>query len=354
MTSPSSTTAGTGHKSPVRKSGCTSSLAGKNQTLVPADARTGDIFDIADKELSALIHEVAAKGAQVVVVTDSCHSGGNTREDDDETGGAHGGVARTAPPPGCARAPSMTISIWRARCTPPAHIAEHGLPEPRHLAIAACQSDQTAKGIPLAQPQRGAFSTAFEEAVRSLGAVGHLRGLGERRTHEGAKPRRRPGAEPACLWRRQRARRVPRGAFGATQSHARCRRRRPLVALVRGHRRHPVARRGRDRDRGLRARCPRRRGGIGKPPLATGIVVSVLEDRASLKVSGGPLDPSRQYVGAIMRLGTPALNIVVDGDSAASATAARVRTHLAASSALFTVVGSSGARDWHPPRCHSR
>ena len=45
--------------------------SGRNQTLVPVDARVGDIFDLADKELNALIGEVASGGAHVVTMFDS-------------------------------------------------------------------------------------------------------------------------------------------------------------------------------------------------------------------------------------------------------------------------------------------
>jgi hypothetical protein len=51
----------------------------------------------------------------------------------------------------------------------PSRLAESGPPEPRHIAIAACQGDQLAKEVPWNQSKRGAFSAAFEEAVRSLG-----------------------------------------------------------------------------------------------------------------------------------------------------------------------------------------
>lgn len=46
------------------------------------DARQPCVFDIADKELNALIGEVADGGATVVSVFDSCHSGGATRDVD--------------------------------------------------------------------------------------------------------------------------------------------------------------------------------------------------------------------------------------------------------------------------------
>ena len=79
-------------------------------------------------------------------------------------------------------------------------------------------------------------------------------------------------------------------------------------------------------------------------PIAKGIVVEVLEDRARLTVTGDgpPLDPSHQYNGAITRLATPALNVRIDAPAGSDA-AARVRARLTGSSALFTVVDQAAA-----------
>ncbi len=57
---------------------------GFDETIVPMDSRTTDaagrpVFDILDKELAALIAMAEAKGAQVAVVLDCCHSGSGTR-----------------------------------------------------------------------------------------------------------------------------------------------------------------------------------------------------------------------------------------------------------------------------------
>ena len=106
--------------------------SGKNQTLIPVDARTGDVFDIADKELSALIHEVASGGAQVVVITDSCNSGGNTRAADDDTDPL-AGVARMVPAARCAHARSMIIWIWREPC--PTRLGSRRAVRPRRATL---------------------------------------------------------------------------------------------------------------------------------------------------------------------------------------------------------------------------
>ena len=317
---------------------------GKNQTLVPVDARTGDVFDIADKELSALIHEVASRGAQVVVVTDSCHSGGNTRDDSDTS--ALGDTARTTPA-STMRPRVLGDYLELARTLyDPARIAEHGRPEPRHVAIAACQSDQTAKEVPRGQPTtRGAFSTAFEHAVRSLGPSAtyvdlvnavrtkvrsrvadqlpnlHVSGGASGRDvflggHSGRRNLTLDADKAGRWWLSSGAiDGIPLPAEGVTE----------IAVYERG---------------ALDA------GAAPSAPLATGIVDGVLEDRARLTVIGGPLDPSKQYVGAITRLGTPALNVVIE--AAAPATAALVGARLAGSSARFAVVDGAGARSAAP------
>ncbi|MGG6240959.1 caspase family protein [Nodosilinea sp. AN01ver1] len=51
------------------------------ETLVPQDSRTKDIHDIPDKVIARLLEDLAeAKGDNVTIVLDSCHSGSGTRE----------------------------------------------------------------------------------------------------------------------------------------------------------------------------------------------------------------------------------------------------------------------------------
>ncbi|NER79775.1 MAG: caspase family protein, partial [Leptolyngbya sp. SIO1D8] len=51
------------------------------ETLVPQDSRTEGIYDISDKEIAILLEDLAAaKGENITVVLDSCHSGSGTRD----------------------------------------------------------------------------------------------------------------------------------------------------------------------------------------------------------------------------------------------------------------------------------
>ncbi|MBW4507362.1 MAG: caspase family protein [Scytonematopsis contorta HA4267-MV1] len=54
---------------------------GQNETLVPHDSRRDGIYDIPDKTIAALLHELALrKGNNITVILDSCHSGTATRD----------------------------------------------------------------------------------------------------------------------------------------------------------------------------------------------------------------------------------------------------------------------------------
>jgi pimeloyl-ACP methyl ester carboxylesterase len=60
---------------------------GFNETIVPHDSRVGDVYDIEDKTLAALLDELAsAKGDHVTVILDCCHSGSGTRAPEDASG----------------------------------------------------------------------------------------------------------------------------------------------------------------------------------------------------------------------------------------------------------------------------
>ncbi|MGW5071071.1 caspase family protein, partial [Streptomyces cyaneofuscatus] len=71
--------AGHGSREPVEERFRHLEPTGWNQTLVCADSRTPGVRDLADKEINELIRRVAARGAHVLTVLDSCHSGGATR-----------------------------------------------------------------------------------------------------------------------------------------------------------------------------------------------------------------------------------------------------------------------------------
>ena len=129
---------------------------GKIETLVCYDSRTSEGRDLADKELSYLIEQVAKKGSHILIILDSCHSGTATR--DPEV------VERQTNPDGKVRdlKDFLFPQEWvRYRLS-------DSYQRPRHLAIAACRDIQTAKEHTGSNGQRrGAFS--YESAGKQLG-----------------------------------------------------------------------------------------------------------------------------------------------------------------------------------------
>lgn len=317
--------------------------SGMNQTIVPVDARTGDVFDIADKELSALIHEVASDGAHVVMIADSCHSGGNTRGVDDETGPA-AGVARMTP---AAEMRERTIEDYidlARELYDPERILLHGPPQPRHVAIAACQGDELAKEFPLRPPRRGAFSVSFEEAVRALGPSATYVDLVNAVR---MKVRDRAVEQVPNLF-------VSGGASGHDVFLGGHAGRADLTIDVDAAGRWWLSAGAIDgipspAQGSVTEVAIYQRGAFDDPtvtptPIATAVVAEVLEDRARLNVNvmTAPLDAARQYIGAITRLGTPGLNLVIEAFPGAEDAAVRVGAHLAGSSPLFAVVDRAG------------
>jgi len=128
---------------------------GKIETLVCYDSRTSEGQDLADKELSYLIEQVAKKNPHILIILDSCHSGTATR--DPEV------VERQTNPDGKVRdlKDFLFPQEWvRYRLS-------DSYQRPRYLAIAACRDVQTAKEHTGSDGQRrGAFSYFLTEALQ--------------------------------------------------------------------------------------------------------------------------------------------------------------------------------------------
>ena len=313
--------------------------SGKNQTIVPVDARVGDVFDIADKELSALIHEVASSGAQMVTMFDSCHSGGVTRDLDDDTD-PHAGTARmTGATKGRARTLADYLDLAR-ELYDPARIATEGPPDPSHLAIAACQSDQLAKEFPKQPPRRGAFTQAFEEAVTTLGPSATYVDLV---TAVRTKVRGRATDQLPNLS-------VMGKADASTVFMAGHVGRRDLVVdadekgewwLSSGTITGIPASDGGNMT--TVAVFPR--GAFDDPaatpaPVATATLDLVVSDRSRLRFTKGAdaLDPAKPYIATITGMGAAPLNVVVTGTSAEQVAA--VKAILAKRSGVYAMVES--------------
>jgi pimeloyl-ACP methyl ester carboxylesterase len=125
------------------------------ETLVCYDSRTTEGRDLADKELNYLIEQVAKKSPHILIILDCCHSGTATR--DPEV------IERQTPGDGRTRDLKDFIfpEEWlKARLSETYKL-------PRHVAIAACRSHQTAKEHRGEDgKRRGAFSYFFTQALQ--------------------------------------------------------------------------------------------------------------------------------------------------------------------------------------------
>jgi pimeloyl-ACP methyl ester carboxylesterase len=130
------------------------------ETLVCYDSRTKQGRDLADKELSYLIEQVAKNNPHILIVLDCCHSGTATR--DPKVVERQTGADR--------RVRELTEFIftdeWLKRRLSNSYEA------PRHVAIAACRSHQTAKEHKGEDgKRRGAFSYFFTKALQNTQGV---------------------------------------------------------------------------------------------------------------------------------------------------------------------------------------
>ncbi|GAA1790419.1 hypothetical protein GCM10009712_42070 [Pseudarthrobacter sulfonivorans] len=129
-----------------------------DETIVCHDSRGGS-WDITDKELRSLVGEVSARGIEVLVVLDCCHSGSGVRDAKEE------GKVRQAPLDRRSR-PSDTYlkPAPGARATTASPVGN-----PTYVLLAACAPHQTAKEARVAGVERGAFSAALLQALVDTG-----------------------------------------------------------------------------------------------------------------------------------------------------------------------------------------
>lgn len=292
--------------------------SGMNQTLLPVDARVGDVFELADKELTTLIHGVAERGAHVVTIFDSCHSGGVTRSAAEE--GSEGVPRMTSARRDRPRTLDDYLPATRALFAPE-RLAESGPPVPRHIAIAACQHNETAKEFPRhPPPRRGAFSRAFEESLRALGPTATYVDLVNAIR---ARVRDRASDQLPNLY-------VAPGASGTDVFLAGQAGRRDLTIDADGAGRWwlsagaidgiPAPDAGEVTEVDVHPRGSLTDDAAPPPPLATAVVDLVEHDRARLRITRGSdaLIGAQQYLGIITRLGgAPALLVTLDAAFAA-------------------------------------
>lgn len=129
---------------------------GRDEGLVCVDSREPRGFDLADKELSVLLNELAAKGPHIAVLLNCCHSGSGTRAADDFT------QARAR----------FTHEVYEERPLETyldgyyAARAQRGesleIPASRHILLAACERVQKAWE---SKDHRGVFTTSLLDVL---------------------------------------------------------------------------------------------------------------------------------------------------------------------------------------------
>ncbi|TBA72887.1 caspase family protein [Rhizobium ruizarguesonis] len=136
-----------------------------DETLVCYDSRDEGQWDLADKELAALIAEVARPGPHVLCILDCCHSGSGTRAALEE-----GIAVRRAPtdrrsrPIGSFLGGALIAASDRGDGSLGAGWSV--MPSGKHLLLAACRSSETAKEVMEAGTPHGAFTAALLSVLR--------------------------------------------------------------------------------------------------------------------------------------------------------------------------------------------
>jgi len=138
-----------------------------DETLVCYDSRLAGRWDLADKELGKLVDDLTAEAGHVVVILDCCHSGSGTRGEIETVRGAPRDD-RLRPldsflPGVVAIAEAMTPRGLQAGA------GWYAGTRGRHVLLAACRDDQTAKEHSFDGLRRGAFSYFLVDTLKTLG-----------------------------------------------------------------------------------------------------------------------------------------------------------------------------------------
>ena len=152
-----------------------------DETLVCHDSRRSGVFDLADKELSRLVAELADADPHVVLIVDACHSGSITRS-------LHAGGVRRVPldtrPRGIGSylAPASALAAYSATRSSvgTGGAAEASWTAPaagRHVVLSACQADEEARERVFDGQTRGVFSHHLIGALSGANAPGTYREL---------------------------------------------------------------------------------------------------------------------------------------------------------------------------------
>lgn len=144
----------------------------KNEVIVPADSLTADGYlldPLADKELRWLIHQVAQKNPHIAIMMDCCHSGGGTRNLSPNVKSRFTGNRNT-----------HSRDIDQFVFAQPRYGGKMNqvidpnsnrfiLPNGRHVQLAGCRNNQTAKELAVDGQQRGIFTYSILDILKNTG-----------------------------------------------------------------------------------------------------------------------------------------------------------------------------------------
>lgn len=292
-----------------------------DETLVCYDSRDEGQWDLADKELSALIAEVAKPGSHVLCVLDCCHSGSGTRAPLEE------GIAVRRAPTDRRRRPveAFLDGTLAAQLERSDDVSDSGwgiLPTGKHLLLAACRPSETAKEVIEAGTAHGAFTAALLTALRQTGGAITYRDLLKRaeaqvRLRVAQQVPQVEVSDPDDLMRPFLG-----GAVQRQRAHFTLRYDRELGWVIDGGAVHGI---------------PRPAGGektvlavfaLGAGPdvwrkledaLATAVVEEIRPhlSRVTLETRGAALDQQATYRCIVIAMPLPAMGVHMTGDSAA-------------------------------------
>ncbi len=146
-----------------------------DETLVCYDSRQPGRHDLADKEISKLIADVAKKEPHIVLILDSCHSGSATRSLE-STG------TRRVPTDNRQRQEyffdaSEFQEVAKTRNVTGTQSGWMSLPQGKHVVLSACQSDEEAKEDIFDGQQHGVFSYYLLETLQNATSTWTYRDL---------------------------------------------------------------------------------------------------------------------------------------------------------------------------------
>jgi hypothetical protein len=139
---------------------------GLDETLVAYDSRQPGGWDIADKELAVLIAEVASRGAHVVIVLDSCHSGTATRLAGDLVARRMASDSRARPAASFWFFDQPIVSPMLQESTSDWRVLPYG----PHVLLAACRDFELATEFTAPTGERrGMFSYYLLDTLQQMG-----------------------------------------------------------------------------------------------------------------------------------------------------------------------------------------